>query len=311
MTGNDSYLDMRTILIAACLFLTACKGPSQNDIEQPPIKSRDASEASHNLARYYARLERRLIRRGLMRTDGGGSDAPFLTEELFRDFQTLAFFGEYVSGQGFTKAEAQQAKLSKWVSPVRVRILFGPSVSAETQAKDTETVKSLLNQLSKITRHPIYLVQQDSNFDVLLANEDERYEMLTSLSSEPNHIGSKSMELLTDIPKELQCLVLAYTSGPFSMQYVQALAVIRAEHPPLLKQACFNEEISQGLGLSNDSPYARPSIFNDDDEFALLTLYDEILLSILYDPRLKPGMTLDTATPILRQIINEQTVPET
>ena len=302
---------MRTMLIAACLFLTACTTPSQNDIERPSIEPRDASEASQDLARYYNRLESRLILRGLMRTDGGRLNAPFINEELFRDFQTLAFFGEYVSGQGFTKAKAQPAYLSKWVSPVRVRILFGPSVSAETQAIDTRTVKTLLNRLSKITRHPMYLVKQDSNFDVLVVNEDERYEMLTSLSSGPNRIGRKSLELLTDIPKELQCVVLAYKSSPLSMHYVQALAVIRAEHPPLLKQACFNEEISQGLGLSNDSPKAQPSIFNDDDEFALLTRYDEILLSILYDPRLKPGMTLDTATPILRQIIDERTPPET
>ena len=298
---------MRMMLIAACFLLTACTGPSKkNDVERPPIQSREASKASQALAQYYARLERRLIRRGLMRTDGGGHDTPFTNEDLFRDFQTLAFFGEYVSDQGFNKAKAQAANLSKWISPVRVRIIFGPSVFAETRTEDTKTVKTLLNRLSKITRHPIYLVEHDSNFDVLIVNDDERYEMLASLSSEPNRIGIKSMKLLKDIPKEIQCVVIAYSSNLFSMQYVQALAVIRAEHPRLIKQACFHEEISQGLGLSNDSPKVRPSIFNDDDEFALLTRYDEILLSILYDPRLKPGMTLDNAAPILWQIINER-----
>ena len=43
------------------------------------------------------------------------------------------------------------------------------------------------------------------------------------------------------------------------------------------------------MGLPNDSPEARPSLFNDDLEFALLTEHDAILLRMLYDPRLRPG----------------------
>ncbi|MFK7755227.1 MAG: DUF2927 domain-containing protein, partial [Sedimentitalea sp.] len=69
-----------------------------------------------------------------------------------------------------------------------------------------------------------------------------------------------------------------------------------------VRLSCIHEEISQGLGLPNDSPAARPSIFNDDDEFALLTSHDEKLLSMLYDPRLSPGISADAARPIARQI---------
>jgi hypothetical protein len=60
--------------------------------------------------------------------------------------------------------------------------------------------------------------------------------------------------------------------------------------------------VAQGLGLPNDSPTARPSIFNDDEEFALLTTHDEMLLSMLYNPRLSPGMTPDEARPILQEL---------
>ena len=61
-------------------------------------------------------------------------------------------------------------------------------------------------------------------------------------------------------------------------------------NPDLLRLSCIHEEIAQGLGLSNDSPAARPSVFNDDEEFGLLTTHDEFLLRILYDPRMRPGM---------------------
>ena len=61
----------------------------------------------------------------------------------------------------------------------------------------------------------------------------------------------------------------------------------------------------QGLGLSNDSPAARPSIFNDDNEFALLTRHDELLLQILYDERLPLGATPSEARPIVNIIASE------
>ena len=62
------------------------------------------------------------------------------------------------------------------------------------------------------------------------------------------------------------------------------------------------EELAQGLGLANDSPYARPSIFNDDDEFATLTRQDELFLKILYHPQLQPGMSIETAQPIVQKL---------
>jgi len=72
-----------------------------------------------------------------------------------------------------------------------------------------------------------------------------------------------------------------------------------------MRLSCIHEELAQGLGLANDSPQARPSIFNDDEEFAYLTRHDELLLEMLYDPRLEPGMTVDTAAPLVRRIAEE------
>jgi hypothetical protein len=84
--------------------------------------------------------------------------------------------------------------------------------------------------------------------------------------------------------------------------YTRAFAVIRAEHPDLLRLSCLHEEIAQGLGLPNDSPRARPSIFNDDEEFALLTDHDELLLRMLYSRELRAGMTLSEARPIAESL---------
>ena len=72
-----------------------------------------------------------------------------------------------------------------------------------------------------------------------------------------------------------------------------------------IPHTCLHEEIAQGLGLVNDSPKARPSIFNDNEEFALLTPQDEMMLRILYDRRLHPGMSMAEARPIVETIAAE------
>jgi hypothetical protein len=98
--------------------------------------------------------------------------------------------------------------------------------------------------------------------------------------------------------------VLAQSRGRSGI-YTRAFAVVRAEHPDLLRLSCLHEEIAQGLGLPNDSPRARPSIFNDDEEFALLTGMDEDMLRILYNPALRPGMSEDEARPIIRDLATQ------
>ena len=113
------------------------------------------------------------------------------------------------------------------------------------------------------------------------------------------------LDLFTNLPRSYYCLVVAVSGSHNPNDYTRAVALIRAEHPDLVRLSCIHEELAQGLGLSNDSPSARPSIFNDDDEFALLTSHDELLLKMLYDPRLKQGMTADEARPITGMIARE------
>ncbi len=115
------------------------------------------------------------------------------------------------------------------------------------------------------------------------------------------------MIAISKLPEDAYCAVATYASSSQPNVYTSAVAVIRAENPSLLRLSCIHEEIAQALGLANDSPQARPSIFNDDDEFALLTNHDEILLKMLYDQRLQSGMSLSEAKSIIRALANEAT----
>ncbi|NVK43465.1 MAG: DUF2927 domain-containing protein [Oceanospirillaceae bacterium] len=69
--------------------------------------------------------------------------------------------------------------------------------------------------------------------------------------------------------------------------------------------ACIVEELTQALGLANDSELAYPSVFNDLSPDDLLTDLDCSLLRILYDPRVAPGLNADALGHLLPDIIDD------
>jgi hypothetical protein len=238
-----------------------------------------------------------LLAQGLLRTDGGGVDTPYDAETLIRNFERLAFYDEYERGRGLTSARNMPGQLRRWTEPVRMTVEFGASVPKRQRQADRATIDSYAARLSRVTGHPID-TGPGGNFNVLVLGEDDRAAALPRIRQLVPNINPSSLGLIKSIPRSIHCLVIAFSDAQDDFVYRRAIAIVRAEHPDLLRRSCFHEELSQGLGIANDSPLARPSIFNDDDEFALLTSHDEKLLKMLYDPRLSPGMTPEQARPI-------------
>ncbi|MEZ5796684.1 MAG: DUF2927 domain-containing protein [Paracoccaceae bacterium] len=288
--------------------LTAClpvDSPPSRTASPPP---RPASApvatitAKSEAARaYFAQVQQALLSQGLLRTDGGGADTPFTDRMLAENFVRIALYDEYSrTPTGFTRSETSSV-LRKWVAPVRVGLRFGDSVPEDRRAADRARISSYLARLSQLTGHSIALSENSPNFWVYMVSEDEREALGPRLSAALPGLSPGDIADVTQMPRSTYCLVYAMSEGTSGV-YTRAVAVIRAEHPDLLRLSCVHEEIAQGLGLPNDSPRARPSIFNDDEEFALLTRQDELMLKMLYNPALQPGMTVDEARPIVERL---------
>lgn len=308
-------LKMATGALAAMLALSACQsaGPGASGLPTSPTpKPRAASvplvpsAESKALATYYASVQRSLLTQGLLRTDGGGADVPFSAAMLARNFERIAFFQEYSSAGGRLIARENASHLTRWEKPVRVSIQFGLSTPDAKKAQDRAILSRYVRRLARVTGHPISMTNGDGNFHVYILNEDERRAFGPELRRVVPGISALSQRAVLNMPRDTYCLVFGRDPAN-NGQFEQAVAVIRSEHPDLMRTSCIHEEVAQGLGLSNDSPVARPSIFNDDEEFGLLTTHDENLLRMLYDDRLRPNMSADEARPIIKQIAAELT----
>ena len=292
------------ILVAACDATRPIPGSevaAGRAAPQPSVPI--MSDESRELRMHYARVQQALLAQDLLRTDGGGADTPVTPAMLARNFHRIALFEEYAGGN--IGAGEKASKLHRWEEPVRMSVEFGGVISHEQRMADRRDIEAFAARIGRVTGHPVVMASPDAaNFHVFVVDEGARQAIGPRLREIIPSITPQAIETVARMPRSSYCLVFAWDPEEDGT-YAEAIAVIRAEHPDLLRRSCIHEEIAQGMGLSNDFAGARPSVFNDDEEFGLLTRHDEELLRILYDPRLRPGMTAPEAMPVVVEIIGD------
>jgi hypothetical protein len=270
--------------------------------QNPAPKQVAPSAKSNELSAYYAQVQRSLLAQGLLRTDGGGIDTPFSKRHLVTNFIQIGVFNEFTLVDGIYTNLRSEGRVQRWEKPVNISLEFGPAVSKTIRTKDQKTVADYAQRLSRVSKAQVGVTRGKGNFHVAVLTVDEIEAYGPQLMKIIPGLDAGIAAQITNMPKPIYCAVYAFSDVDNPDSFHSAVAIVRAEHPDLLRKSCYHEEIAQGLGLSNDSPAARPSIFNDDDEFALLTRHDELLLQILYDERLPLGINPAQARPIIEVI---------
>ena len=66
---------------------------------------------------------------------------------------------------------------------------------------------------------------------------------------------------------------------------------------------CAYEELLQSLGPINDTSSVPWTMFNDQVSMGFFDVYDQYILNILYDPRIKTGMTIAEVRDVLPEVL--------
>jgi hypothetical protein len=300
------------ILLVITLFLAGCEeaivapNPVLTPKPRPAMIKPAVSDESVRIKSYYASVQARLLSQGKLRQEHSPKDAPFTADDLVRNFERVALYDEYTNEAGVFVEEQTSSYLRRWQKPVRIGLHFGASVTAVQKAKDKKLVSSFAARLGALTGLNIRVTNiKNANFVMLFLNRDEQ-------QIDPGLLAATVPRLLPSIVREIEtsprnifCVAYALSNADSPTDYSGAVVLVKAEHSAIMRRSCIEEEMTQALGLANDDPNIRPSIFNDDEEFALLTKHDEILLKMLYDPRLRVGMTPERARPLLRSVAND------
>jgi hypothetical protein len=203
--------------------------------------------------------------------------------------RVLANLTEVVFGSEFIGEDS--AIVRKWRGPMRLAIY------AREPARYRPIVEPVLRRLGALTGIDIGLVDQAAegqNAYILILGRSQFYAYADS------HLGPGKDPRTNSY---LACF------GVFAAERIGTITEITAVLPDFIDMAalhaCVVEEVAQALGLPNDSFTVDPSIFNDDDEYQDLTWQDELFLRVLYDPRVRPGMTRAEFEPVAARIIDE------
>ena len=282
---------------AAC---TLVKGEETQDAAP------DERLTSAELRRHFSDRQSRLLNAGLLRTDPPSRDEDFDAADLAANFEQIALRREFELDDGEFVRATEPNVILRWRRPVRIAVVFGESLKDHEREAEYSNIAGFAERLRRITGHDIAMSEDRPNFYVFVIDSDEAAGIQNRWPDSAGKLPRSFAEDISSSPPQTYCAAYA-TNKFFEQEYFlsQAAILIKAENPDLIRLSCIHEELAQALGLFNDSLDARPSIFNDNEEFALLTYQDELLLRILYDPRLKPGMDAAEAMPIVREIALE------
>lgn len=202
---------------------------------------------------------------------------------LMRSFLEVALKNEF---------DDRQSHLKKWQQPIRVHMVY----EYPNAAKYQHLVNMHLLHLHEITNHPIYQAktEREANLNIILTTEKKWEQQYLKAFD-----ARAQQHLMTSV-----CMgTIRFGENNTIVGGTVVIPVDKAiRHRKLV--TCVVEELTQVMGLPNDSESVFPSIFNDKTPNDLLTGLDYLLLKLLYQPQLKPNMSglqiRETALPILQ-----------
>ena len=235
---------------------------------------------------------------GLM-TGGVSARAEELSNaKILRNFNIVAFGNEYTG--------RRYKFVRKWKEPIRVGIQgkdFPPYFEA--------FVRQHIRDIWELTGHPIELyyswtLQKQKR----LAKDFNPKKVNFILFYMPTKDIPKAVaKYFDDDEEQVRQMIKVSTCfakfGTKQNEIKWAISVFPAEHPKDYMRACVVEELTQVMGLPNDSAEVSPSIFNDKSRYFELTEHDRWMLKMLYDPRITVGMPREHAIAMGKTILSE------
>lgn len=207
--------------------------------------------------------------------------------QIVRYFDLIALRSEY--------QQIRNPRVTRWDGPIRIHVEQDVAIEPVVM----EDLRTHMSRLSRLTAVPMSYVD-----DARQANYQIVYTRMDRFAHYIERFLGGSSALSRRLIQRAHCVGF-YGINRRTGAITQARAVIPVDHARErgVLYACTVEETTQIMGLPNDEPTVLPSIFNDSTIYEDLTPVDELLLRLLYHPRMRPGMPRDEALAIAREVL--------
>jgi hypothetical protein len=184
-------------------------------------------------------------------------------------------------------------RIRKYDGPVRVFIDNRGRPDRRRQVGDiVDDIRRKINYID------LALTQDRSEANVIVTLVPER-DFAQTLRA---HYGPEQADR---IQRSLEPQCLAGLAKDASYRIVRSDVFLVVDAGNFVFSDCGYEEILQALGPINDDNSIPWTMFNDNVSLGFFGIYDQLLLNILYHPRIKAGMTREDVLAVLPSILPE------
>ncbi|MBR0863677.1 hypothetical protein ACVIWV_005810 [Bradyrhizobium diazoefficiens] len=209
----------------------------------------------------------------------------FTDSEIVEGFLKTAFGAEY-------HLAGRVDRIRKFDGPVRV---FAESDRAD---RKTQLAKVVADIGTRVQHLDIAMAgsSEAANVRVKLVRDRDLFRTISSFYG-----AEKAREIRTSL--DPQCLSGFRKNDNFEIEHSDVILTV--DNGDFTFLDCAYEELLQSLGPINDTTSVPWTMFNDNVSMGYFDVYDQYILNLLYDPRIKPGMTVLEVKAVLPAVLTD------
>ncbi|MBC9883346.1 DUF2927 domain-containing protein [Bradyrhizobium sp. INPA01-394B] len=207
----------------------------------------------------------------------------FTDAEIVDGFLKTAFGAEY-------HLAGRVDRIRKFDGPVRV---FAESDRADRKAQLANVVADIAARVQHLDI-AMTATAEAANVRVKLVRDRDLYRTIASFYG-----AEKAREIRTSL--DPQCLSGFRKNDQFEIEHSDVILTVDTSDFTFLD--CAYEELLQSLGPINDTASVPWTMFNDNVSMGYFDVYDQYILNVLYDPRIRPGMTVLEVRAVLPEVL--------
>ncbi|WP_458757795.1 DUF2927 domain-containing protein [Afipia sp. TerB] len=208
----------------------------------------------------------------------------FTDAEIVDGFMKTAFGAEY-------HLAGRIDRIRKYDGPIKVFIAGSSRADRRTQ------IKGVIADIARRVRHidiSTTTARNDANVVITLVRDRDLYKTIHTLYGE-----RRAKEIRRSL--DPQCLSGFRKNAAYEIEHSDVILTV--DNGDFIFLDCAYEEVLQSLGPINDTGSVPWTMFNDDVSMGFFDVYDQYILNILYDPRIRPGMTVQEVQALLPAIL--------
>src|SRR4051812_29644223 len=207
----------------------------------------------------------------------------FTDSEIVEGFLKTAFGAEY-------HLAGRVDRIRKYEVPVRV---YADGTRADRKAQLAKIVADIA---SRVQHLDIAMTDSNDTANVLvkLVRDRDLYRTITTFYG-----GERAKEIKDSL--DPQCLSGFRKNERFEIEHSDVILTV--DNGDFVFLDCAYEELLQSLGPINDTATVPWTMFNDSVSMGYFDVYDQYILNLLYDPRIKAGMTVQEVKAVLPDVL--------